>query len=421
MGLGWILAGFLFLINPDLVTLDIIPDLIGYCLIAKGLYRLSFLEERIASARRFANFLVLSAALKTASNLIVFSTNIESTRLTVMFAFFVAELWLGLLLVDNAMKGIQYLAIRQDGDLVLKGYEVVKTFLTVFVIAKSVCSFLPTSLAIFFPEVDADPEKVDGFTSILRTYHSLKNILFALSSIVILVLGIYVARILFAYVARIRSDRVFLENVDALYREKVTENASVQTRLCVKNAFSMFFLSFIFLSDLYLDDVSMIPLPLYFLFAFVGLLRLRKGGMASLWHLPLSLVGLGISFAAYGYRLYRVIAVSDPLNFPVIFVVDPIGIVLGFFSSLFVVLCGVSMLISVWNVAKKLTEYRYRNYFITLFVSILICAIQGFLQYRHPSTFSVLPSVQWCVFVVGLYLHKKSMDEIREEVDYRLM
>ncbi len=421
MGLGWILAGFLFLINPDLVTLDVIPDLIGYCMIAKGLYRLSFLEERIAAARRFAIFLILSAALKTASNLIVFSTNIESTRLTVMFGFFVAELWLGILLVDNAMKGIQYLAIRQNGDLALKGYEVAKTFLTVFAIGKSVCSFLPTSLAIFFPEVDADPEKVDGFTSILRTYHSLKNILFVLSSVVIVALGIYAARILFAYVSRIRSDRVFCENLDVLYREKVTENAAVQTRLSVKTAFGMFFVAFVFLSDLYLDDVSMIPLPFYFLFASLGLLRLRREGNVSLWHPVLSFAGLGISLAAYGYRLGRVIAVSDSFAFPVLFVNDPVGIVLGALSFVFVVISGFSMLRAVWCSAKKYTDYGYRKYFISVLLCILTCAVLGFFQYHYPSTFSVLPSVQWVFFVVGIYLHKKSMDEIREEVDYRLM
>ncbi len=421
MGLGWILAGFLFLINPDLVTLDVIPDLIGYCLIAKGLYRLSFLEERIAAARRFAFFLVLSAALKTLSNLIVFSTNIESTRLTVMFGFFVAELWLGILLVDNAMKGIQYLAIRQNGDLALKGYEVVKTFLTVFVIGKSICSFLPTSLAIFFPEVDADPEKVDGFTSILRTYHSLKNILFVLSSVVVVALGIYTARVLFAYVSRIRSDRVFCENLDALYREKVTENASVQTRLSVKSAFGMFFVSFVFLADLYLDDISIIPLPFYFLFAALGLFRLKREGILSLWYALLSFVGLGISLVAYGYRLARVIAVSDPLAFPVLFVNDPLGIVLGVMNAVFVVITGFCMVKAVWECAKKHTDYGYRNYFISIVLCILICAILGFFQYRYPSTFSVLPSVQWGIFVVGIYLHKKSMDEIREEVDYRLM
>ena len=91
MGTGLIFIGFLFLINPDLITLDIVPDFIGYYLISRGLSRLALLEERIAVARKWAHLLALTSVLKLFSCSIAFPTAIESTRLTVCFFFLVAE------------------------------------------------------------------------------------------------------------------------------------------------------------------------------------------------------------------------------------------------------------------------------------------------------------------------------------------
>jgi hypothetical protein len=54
-------------------------------------------------------------------------------------------------------------------------------------------------------------------------------------------------------------------------------------------------------------------------------------------------------------------------------------------------------------------------------VAVFVLCDLGFAQYRFPSTFSVLPSSQWVVWVISLYLHKKSLDEIFEEAEYRLM
>lgn len=51
MKFGYLIAGLLFLCNPTINILDILPDFIGYLLILKGLYELSDLDRRIAGAR----------------------------------------------------------------------------------------------------------------------------------------------------------------------------------------------------------------------------------------------------------------------------------------------------------------------------------------------------------------------------------
>ncbi len=418
MKVGAIFFGFLFLINPDLMTLDPLPDFVGYLLISHGLFRLSFLEERVALARRWCQLLACVSVLKLFANLAVFSTNVESTRMTISFFFFVGEAAMLLLMVDNAFKGIQYLAVRRDGDLALKGYEVAKFFVTLFCAVKCALSFLPSAVVLLFPEVDADPEKVEGFAASLRSFRTVRSVVFVIASLVVLFLGIYVARILRAYLARCRSDRAFCESLAAYYKEKVSDNESMQTRLAVKGAFLMFFVSFLFLADLYLDDISFIPLPFFFLFVFLGFQRLRRViPIPKLYVLPV-ILGFFVSLAGYFYRLILLFRVDD---FAVFFVQDPVGILLGVLSALLIVLTVLIVLQSISRTAKQYLDYPYGPYAVCILLMATAVSVFGFLQYRFPSTFGVLPMVQWALFAILCYFHKKCMDEISSEIEYRLM
>ena len=152
MGSSYLFFGFLFLINPDYFTMDVLPDLFGYLLIARGLYKLSFLEDRVWQARRMARLLAGVSLLKLISNGIALATNVESTRLTVVFLFACTEGTLGVMMTDNLFKGVQYLAVRQNSDLALKGIDVTSVFLKAFFIAKNALSFLPASLILFFSD-----------------------------------------------------------------------------------------------------------------------------------------------------------------------------------------------------------------------------------------------------------------------------
>ena len=193
MGTGLIFFGFLFLINPDLMTLDVLPDWIGYFLIARGLSRVALLEERIASAKRWALFLSLSGILKLLSCTIVFSTRIESTRLTVCFFILIVEAGLSWLFCDNLFKGLHYLAIRKDGDLVLKSFDLVRGFTTVFLMTKAFVNFLPQVPVIFYTNIDAEGDQVENYTAMVKSFRGVRSILFILGSVILVFLGIYTA------------------------------------------------------------------------------------------------------------------------------------------------------------------------------------------------------------------------------------
>ena len=63
MKIGYILAGMIFLFNPHINIIDVLPDVIGYILILHGLSKISDLERNLLSAKdKFFKLAWLSAA-----------------------------------------------------------------------------------------------------------------------------------------------------------------------------------------------------------------------------------------------------------------------------------------------------------------------------------------------------------------------
>ncbi|MBR4288093.1 MAG: hypothetical protein IKT50_01495 [Clostridia bacterium] len=419
MNTGAIFLGFLFLINPDLITLDVFPDFIGYLLIAHGLYRLSFLEERIALARKFAFFLAVASGVKFASNLMVFTTTVESTRLTASFVFFAVEIAMGLFFVDHVFKGVQYLAVRKDSDLALKGYEVAKFYITVFFVVKNVSNFLPQGVAAFYPNIDADPDLVENYSAMRQQFFILRSVLFIVGVIALVSIGIYAARVLYAYFARCRSDEAFVGRLVDAYKEKVENNGNMQIRLAVKSAFILFFVATIFLADLYLDHIDIFLLTVFAVLVCAGVKKLDFILSFKPWQKIASFASAGIIAVAEIYRAVRLFTCDG--DFSVLFYLDIIGKILGYLSlaaSLY--LCWM-MLDCISLVGKKYSEYSYRPYriFLSVFLAV-ICAL-SYYQFAFPAWSGVVPAIQWAVYAIMLYYHNKTTDEMRREIDYGLM
>ena len=418
MGTKLIFFGFLFLINPELITLDPLPDFIGYLLMASGLYKLSLLEERIALARKYAFFLAGTSFLKLLSSAIVFTTRIESTRLTVCFFFLIAELSFSFLFCDNGLKGIQYLAIRRDGDLALKSYDLVRSFLISFFITKSFVNFLPVLPVVFYPNIDAEGDKVENYTQMVTSFRTIRSILFIAGAVILVTFGIYTARILSAYIKRLKEDTPFAAAIQKAYEENVSKNLSLQTRLAIKDAFFWFFLAFLCLVDLYLDFVNMIPKPLFALFIYFGLRRICPYIEVKKWMKSLTLASFFVSLFVFIYRFYFV-CVDE--NFPYTFPLSPIGAGMGVLGAVFTCIPLVICLLTVSRAAEKYTTAEYGKIRILLLVFGVVLAALSFSQYFFVGRSDLVVALEWIFYAVLIYLHKSSLDDIRGEAEYKLM
>ena len=419
MGTGSLLVGFLFLINPDYFTLDLFPDLFGYLLIARGLYRLSFLEDRVWQARRWTRYLALISLIKIFMNVISLTTSVESTRLTVVFLFAILEGWMGFLLADNLFKGIQYLAVRQDSDIALKGIDVCGVIVRIFFVVKSVLSFLPASLILLFSDVDADPELVENYAYLRRSYMTTRMVLMILSVVGILAFGILTARTIAAYIKRVKSDDGFVQRLKDLYRVKVTDNEDAMVRIHVAESFGFFFAASLFLPDLYVDNVNLIPTFLAPILVFLGLRNLAKGVPVPKLFRALTAVGIGLSSAAYVYRFVCVILWEE--KFTTLFTATIPTMLVGLASQISAAVAVGALLCVVWTVCRRETEQNYVLYavFLTLlWLGVIGC---GFYTFIYPGAGGIIQAVQIGLALVALYLHKKSLDQISAEVEWKRM
>ncbi len=111
MKIGYILAGMIFLFNPHINIIDILPDVIGYILILLGLSKISDLERNLLSAKkRFLKLAWLSAA-KLACILIL---SIFDATLYLIFTFcfgLLEVLWMVPAFAD-LFQGISFLEQR---------------------------------------------------------------------------------------------------------------------------------------------------------------------------------------------------------------------------------------------------------------------------------------------------------------------
>ena len=59
LGLSYITAGAVFLFDPYVSVIDLLPDALGYLFILLGLYRMADLDDRLAEAMKSARNLAL--------------------------------------------------------------------------------------------------------------------------------------------------------------------------------------------------------------------------------------------------------------------------------------------------------------------------------------------------------------------------
>ena len=128
MNLSYLLWGLVFLFNPHINVIDVLPDVIGYLLILKGLSRLSDLNRDIASARAkfrrlswvalfklllsFMTSGVLNDALYELGLSILVDLFDSTMVLVFVFAFGVMELMYLIPAFISLFEGISFLEIR---------------------------------------------------------------------------------------------------------------------------------------------------------------------------------------------------------------------------------------------------------------------------------------------------------------------
>ncbi len=289
LGLGSLIAGFMFLFNPDVSIVDILPDFIGYLFIVAGLTQISPLNEDIEDARKC---FVRAALLNCVKFLLIFvlfgASSSNDVPVSLLLYAFVMDIFDLIFIVPGYVrlfKGIMYLGERLDSDYVLyrkplrqlpipeglpdkkirkikmknakyryqfdnakSTTEKIRKMTLVFVIVKAIGSVLPET-----------PSLIDGKSANSGVnYYDFIGLYRIFSIFIVSAVGVVWLLRIINYFIRVIKDKKFIGALTEKYNSEILPNNSYFIRKYIKRLFLFLGFGCFACIDFYIDDAFVI-------------------------------------------------------------------------------------------------------------------------------------------------------------------
>jgi len=251
MGFGYLLMGFLFLINPVIHILDILPDCIGYWLIAMGLRKTSLFIGHLDTARGHFWKLALVDLAKVFS--IGFWPYVSDTAMLLLaFIFSLVELLFFIPAIISLSEGMNYagmwyqgesvyakkykkIKVRQPDGLILKEKKPTaelgtkwRNFSIGFMVLRCAASVAPelTALQLFNNLGAVHAGAID--------YSYYKPFLYVVLGLTVMITGLVWYVRTYRYWNGIRRDTIFTEQLRQKYEKDILSNDNLMCALRMK-------------------------------------------------------------------------------------------------------------------------------------------------------------------------------------------
>jgi len=267
LGLYWCIPAMLFLFNPVVAFVDVLPDAIGYLLLCIGLRQAADLNGRIDEARTgFQKMLYVSLGVLVAEYYLygVLSEsagqmNAYETPVWILLCSFILLVlqWIFLIpALRELFLGFDVLSREQSGERTLEKrgksiYERLASFSAIFVILQSTLSCLP-ELSVLTPfEVEAERLPFDWYAFV-----GLFRLVAGFAAFVIgLVWLVRTTRALIVFL----KNRALMHALESAYADEVLPRTGVLTLRRIRFAFVFFILGSVFMLNLRIDSQSVLP------------------------------------------------------------------------------------------------------------------------------------------------------------------
>lgn len=225
MGIGYILVGFLFLINPVVHILDLLPDCIGFFLIVKGLSKTALFVDHLSEAKdRFWKLGLIELAKCFA--ILFWPMVSDSGMLLLTFVFSIFELLYFIPAIKELKEGFDFAGMWYQSEAVYakiqrknrepkeRGESWLRHTL-VFYILRVVCSIAPelTALQLF--------DYVGTVNTISIEYSYYKPFLYVLLGLIVMIVGLVWYVRTYKYWNGIRKEQAFLTRLQRKYETDI--------------------------------------------------------------------------------------------------------------------------------------------------------------------------------------------------------
>lgn len=298
LGYSYIIAAFIFLFNPCINVVDILPDFFGYVFLMKGLSKWADLCPNIADAMASIGRLRWFMLLKMFSMILVPLVD-DTYVLVFVFSFGIIELMYALPSAARIFDGLEYFGTRFDCKVIFKKYKDIRLLTSIFFIVKTVFCVFPElcSLSTFeysgiiTSGVQTDPAHYKGFLVILNLT-------------VGTVIGIVWLANLVSYTNRIAKDSSFLERVLNDYELEIGRNVGLAIRRRLRTCISLIIVGLVFLPNMWLDGVNFVPTFVCPIFVIAAMILLCRISNVSKWSIAAPAIFAVASAASFAVALY---------------------------------------------------------------------------------------------------------------------
>lgn len=316
MGFGYIIAGFLLLVNPIVHVVDLLPDFIGFFLICKGLQKLAYLHSGFSSAKDLFLRLAFVELIRCAC--IVFIPYTSGSALVLFsFVFGVVELIFFIPALNYLFEGLEYAGMRYDGKSVFAKKErakgkakeygpSLKRFTLVFYILRVVSTLLPelTELQLYEYRGTVDTLSVD--------YTRFKPMFYILLGFTVVVVGVIWLVKLIRYFGRIRKDVGFIERLNEKYDTDIAVKTWIFMGRRMKTILTLFLFAVVLSLGVYIENINLFPGILSA--AVLSVAAVLMAGYSKFAYAVLPFCGLRAVLSIVGLHLQRVYYIEDKFN-----------------------------------------------------------------------------------------------------------
>lgn len=300
-----IAVSFVFLFNPSISIIDVLPDFIGYIILTLALTRLADLNDTFWEAQKKFKMLIILDALKILAIFWSFSmasgNERNSSLLLWSFVFAVFDVVFLVPALIKLFSGMTELAFAHEGAYLLKTdkkgknpTDKIRRLSIIFVIFKAVVTFLPELTELtssYYWELMIKPPKVDLY----RYVGALRFLALMLA----LAFGIFWLVRIIGYFTKVGKDKTFMDSLNRAYEEKVLTKKGLFIKRRVNIAGYLFLAATVASFDFRFDGVNIIPDILVIPLIAVALAMLGKVVRVSRVKSIVFCTLSGVSFAAY--------------------------------------------------------------------------------------------------------------------------
>ena len=296
-----LIIAFIFLFNPTINVIDVLPDFIGWLLIFDAVKYVRHISLQMESADLGVTRM---AWLSLTSFLCIFLTpQIDKTMLlTIMFIVNTLKLVWGIPTFKALFSGLNELSGLYNGKSIYKpvgrtcgeGITTVEKYTMVFLVSTSVISIIPDffELSAHSPVILSEGQ---------RALYTFTGLFYVISFIITLIIGIIWLSVILPFIARLSKETEFWTNVKNTYKIKVV-NTGKHRAIELLSALFLISISGMFLIPVMFDDMNIVPRFFMPLIIFIATHKISKSGYNCRFLKIFTALSLMLSTIAYIMR-----------------------------------------------------------------------------------------------------------------------